>query len=82
MMELITQAGTDNSNNDKYQIWQQDKHPIELWSREVILQKLDYIDQNPVSAGFVERPEDWIWSSGRDYEGAKGLLESLVLMEL
>jgi REP element-mobilizing transposase RayT len=24
---------------------------------------IDYVEQNPVAAGLVERPEDWIWSS-------------------
>lgn len=28
---------------------------------------VDYIHWNPVKAGLVERPEDWPWSSARDY---------------
>jgi hypothetical protein len=30
---------------------------------------VEYIHQNPVSAGLVERAEDWPWSSVRDYTG-------------
>ncbi|HUI40513.1 MAG TPA: hypothetical protein VL523_00945 [Terriglobia bacterium] len=30
---------------------------------------MEYIHQNPVSAGLVERAEDWPWSSVRDYTG-------------
>lgn len=28
---------------------------------------VDYIHLNPVKAGLVEHPEDWLWSSARDY---------------
>jgi hypothetical protein len=30
-------------------------------------EKVEYIHLNPVRAGPVERPEDWAWSSVRDY---------------
>ncbi|RMF28593.1 MAG: hypothetical protein D6765_05790 [Bacteroidetes bacterium] len=44
----------------------------------------DYIHQNPVKAGFVTCPENWPWSSARDYAGLrKGTLCNLELgMEL
>lgn len=35
-------------------------------------QRLDYIHNNPVEAGFVEKPTDWVLSSARDYEDQKG----------
>lgn len=38
-------------------------------------QKLEYIHNNPVKAGFVENPEDYIYSSARDYAGIKGLID-------
>jgi hypothetical protein len=34
-----------------------------------------YIYNNPVVSGFVENPEEWLFSSARDYAGRKGLLE-------
>jgi len=33
-------------------------------------EKVEYIHQNPVRAGLVERAEDWPWSSVRDYSGS------------
>jgi len=33
-------------------------------------EKVEYIHLNPVKAGLVERPEDWPWSSIRDYVGS------------
>lgn len=34
-----------------------------------ILRMIDYIHNNPVRRGLVERASDWIWSSARFYEG-------------
>jgi putative transposase len=33
-------------------------------------EKVEYIHWNPVKAGLVKRPEDWKWSSVRDYTGS------------
>ena len=49
--------------------------PIELWSNEVIEQKVNYIHNNPVEAGFVSEPWHWKYSSAIDYADGKGLLE-------
>jgi len=38
-------------------------------------QKLEYIHMNPVEAGFVEKAEDYVYSSARDFYGRKGLIE-------
>ena len=75
MFYIFRNSNAYNSNNKEYQFWQQDNHPIELWSKEVIRQKLDYIHLNPVKAGFVTEPCHWNYSSAIDYSGAKGILE-------
>ncbi len=36
---------------------------------------IDYIHINPVKRGYVEAPEQWRYSSARDYGGEKGLVE-------
>ena len=41
----------------------------------VTMQKLDYIHNNPVVAGFVSQAEHWRYSSAMDYYGGKGMLE-------
>ena len=74
MLWLFQSAGTRNSNNKTYQFWQQDNHPIELSSNELIDQRLDYIHNNPVKEGFVREPEHYPYSSAMDYAGGKGLM--------
>jgi hypothetical protein len=70
-----------NSNNDDFQLWQQNNHPLVLNNPEIAHQKLDYIHYNPVEAGFVLLPEDYLYSSAKDYyTTTKGLLD-IVFME-
>ncbi len=74
MLWIFTQVAKTNLRNDTYQFWQQDNQPIELLTPEFTLIKLNYLHNNPVKAGFVERPEDYLLSSARDYNGGKGIL--------
>ncbi len=74
MLSIFKSAGEYNSNNTNYQFWRQDNKPIEVFSNAIIDQKLDYLHNNPVEERIVEQPEDYIYSSARDYAGQKGLL--------
>jgi hypothetical protein len=55
----------------------QDNHPIALVLPKVIWQKVDYIHQNQVRAALVEKAEDYLYSSARNYafENQECLLE-------
>lgn len=79
MLNIMIQEGCTNSNNKGFQFWQQHNHPIELDNNQIMDQKLDYINMNPVRAGFVENPEDYLYSSTRDYAGQKGLIEVKII---
>ena len=75
IIDMMMNTGINNGNNKDWQFWQQNNHPIELSSNPMIDQKLEYLDFNPIVAGYVESPEHWLYSSGKDYYGMKGLLE-------
>ena len=75
MIKIFEEYGKTNSNNVKFQFWQQDNHPIELSSNNVIEQKLNYIHENPVKQGITNLAECYDWSSAVDYSGGKGLVE-------
>ena len=79
MLWMMERAGKKKSNNNDFQFWQQHNHPIELNSNEIMQQKVDYVHNNPVEAGFVESPSDWLFSSANDYEGGKGRIEVYLL---
>lgn len=67
MMNRFKFRGKFNSNNIDYQFWMQNNHPIILDTNEKLDQRINYIHQNPVKAGFVEKAEDWLHSSAADY---------------
>lgn len=75
ILELLRKAGSDNTKNKEFQIWRQDNHPMELYSNHFIDQKLNYIHDNPVVEGIVENPEDYLYSSARNYSGMDGAIE-------
>jgi len=75
MMWLMEKSGSKNSNNRNWQFWQQHNKPIELLNEEMFYQKLEYIHNNPVEAGFVRNEEEWKYSSAGDFYGMKGLIE-------
>lgn len=76
---MMDQAGKKNSQNIEFQLWQQDNHPIELYDNKILNQKLDYTHNNPVVAGFVEKPEDYLYSSAKDYAGMPGLIDVILV---
>jgi REP element-mobilizing transposase RayT len=55
--------------------WQPDNHAKEISRVEFFRQKLEYIHQNPVRAGLVDREDAWTYSSARNFFGKTGLLE-------
>ena len=67
MLWMFKRAGRHNPNNETYQFWQQDNHPIELSSNLMVHQRLDYLHNNPVEAGLVDYPPHYLYSSARDY---------------
>ncbi len=48
-------------------MWQDAYHPQVIYTDDVCRQKLQYMHDNPVRKGFVERPESWFYSSARNY---------------
>ena len=58
-----------------FQIWTHENHAVELYSSEFVAQKINYIHQNPVQAGIVAKPEDYLYSSAVNYAGLDGLIE-------
>lgn len=69
---MMKRAGRKNRNNNDWQLWQQHNQPIELSSNEMLDQRLNYLHNNPVEAGFVDHPK---YCSATDYVGRKGLLQ-------
>ena len=56
--------------------WQVRYYDLPVWSEKKRVEKLRYIHRNPVERGLVARPEDWRWSSFRQWAtGYEGTVE-------
>jgi len=79
MLSIFKNAGSYNSNNSTFQFWRQDNKPIELIKPGQIENTLKYLHNNPVVAGFVNEPEQYLHSSATDYGGDAGLVKIQLL---
>ena len=70
-----------HKSDSQHQVWQEGFHPQAIATEDMLRQKLDYMHYNPVRIGLVDRPEDWRYSSARNYLGQDGVLE-IDLIEL
>ncbi|MCM1067447.1 MAG: transposase [Muribaculaceae bacterium] len=55
-------------------LWQDGYDEFAVYELSTLIQKTNYIHNNPVKAGFVDRPEHYRYSSAVDFAGRKGLL--------
>ena len=62
------------SRAENYKLWRDDNHAISLEKTEWIMQRLNYIHQNPVRQMIVEKPHEYLFSSAVDYNEVKGLV--------
>lgn len=79
ILELFSKAAKKIKRADYFKVWQDGNHPIELDSNFIMEQKLNYLHNNPVTAGIVYNPEDYVYSSAIDYSGGKGLIDLEIL---
>lgn len=58
--------------NSIHQLWSHHNHAEEIFTYDFFNQKLNYIHLNPVRAGYVDFPEDYIYSSAYELSGRGG----------
>jgi putative transposase len=82
-LEIFKAEGSKDKRITKYKFWQESNHAIELepFRPKVIDQKLNYIHYNPVEEGIVANPEEYLFSSARDYAEIKGLVKVEIMWE-
>jgi putative transposase len=63
ILKAFEKAGKYNPLNTNHQFWQNGNYPVVLFTPDVIDQKIDYIHNNPVRAGFVGSAHEFCYSS-------------------
>lgn len=61
--------------DSNYQIWQEGFHPQQILNDDILKQKIEYIHFNPVKRGFVNKAEDWKYSSARNFLGDNQIIQ-------
>jgi len=64
-----------HKTESEYQVWEEGSKPKQVGSEAMMLQKLEYIHNNPVKRGYVDDPLHWRYSSAGNYAGRPGLVE-------
>jgi putative transposase len=67
-------ARKSHKGDQRYQLWQEGVHPQAILAEEVLKQKIEYLHYNPVRRGYVDSPDQWRYSSARQYSGEDGLV--------
>ena len=74
LLNLFWYAGKNNDKIKNFKVWQDGNDAKEIFLTSFLEQKMDYIHNNPVRAEIVGNPEEYLYSSARDYSGEKGLV--------
>lgn len=81
MLHQFAYFASRHSRNENYQAWTHSNHPEMIFTDEFFQQKLNYIHQNPVRAGIVFQPEDYVYSSAAQYAGLTEYVFKVTLAE-
>ncbi len=79
MLNRFWYAGKNKPKIKYFKVWQDGNDAQQIESNAYLDEKLNYLHNNPVKAELVARPEDYLYSSARDYAGEKGLVEIVIV---
>jgi len=63
ILHRLEWAAKQHERNTTYQLWTHENHAIEITTNDFFMNKRNYIHLNPVRAGWVQREEDYVYSS-------------------
>lgn len=72
LLKMFEHGGENQKKKSLHQLWQYNNHAEETFSPKFTLTKIKYIHNNQVEEGIVQFPEQYYYSSARDYAGLKG----------
>jgi REP element-mobilizing transposase RayT len=74
-MQMVFKYHGRFKNKQTFQIWTHENHAETIFSQKFIEQKINYIHNNPVRAGIVTKPEEYLYSSARNYAELESPIE-------
>ena len=59
----------ERGQNHKHSVYQHHPNAIRITGEDAFMQKVNYIHLNPVRSGLVQHPDDYLYSSARQWHG-------------
>ncbi len=75
LLQELTYHKLKNKVDQTHQLWQEGSHPQQIQNDDMMLQKLEYVHNNPIRRGYVDEAIHWRYSSARNYAGLSGLID-------
>lgn len=75
MLQQFEEEAEPSKKHTYYKFWQEGNHAIELYSEKFVWDKIHYIHNNPVEAGFVKHAHEWLYSSATNYQDMESLIQ-------
>jgi putative transposase len=75
----LKQAVSYRLGNGDSPFWEARYYDFNVFSEKKRIEKLRYLHRNPVTRGLVKHPEDWAWSSFRQYSTGEAGVVKLTL---
>ena len=66
-LDQLRREMVEHKTDRDFQLWQEGSHPEQLSTDAMVRQKLEYAHNNPVERGYVDEPQQWRYSSARNY---------------
>jgi len=79
-LEYFKKACEHLKRNQTYKVWQSGYHAEKMYSNTFIKQKINYIHNNPVVEKIVANPEDYVFSSARNYAELENELDIIPVL--
>lgn len=78
MLQQFSDACSHLKRGQHYKVWQDSNQAKVIYTSNFFYEKLTYIHNNPVVEMLVGKPEEYMFSSARNYAGLDFLLEIIV----
>lgn len=82
MKKILRSGAVGKKNYDTHQFWKPDNMPKVMLYPNFMAQKINYIHKNPVVSEIVSQPDDYIYSSARNYVGRNDYLIDVEVIDV
>jgi putative transposase len=72
LLAWLLRKAAEKEPRNSIKVWQDEFHPEVVYTGDFFRQKADYIHANPIRKGLAANPQEWHYSSAKQYLGEEG----------